>query len=155
MDRSLESWRTSGCYRADLVLPQDAAPGVWYALLRIRQPKTRGRAARHQAVRIDPGDVAALLAAIFGSLSPSSMLWPSSPATFRRRSKVLDSPVSAWPRPEEGLTQYALFSCLSQAWWSHALAAGHRRCGVCATQRKMDFFWSLGNLSARSCCCYV
>ena len=44
-------------FRADLVLPRDAAPGTYHALFKIRQPKTRGRAAKHQAVRIDPSDV--------------------------------------------------------------------------------------------------
>ena len=44
-------------FRADLVLPRDAAPGTYHALFQIRQPKTRGRAAKHQAVRIDPSDV--------------------------------------------------------------------------------------------------
>lgn len=40
-------------YREDLILPADAAPGVWYALLKIKLPKTRGRAARHQSSRVD------------------------------------------------------------------------------------------------------
>ena len=43
--------------RGDLILPQDSAPGIEYALLQIRLPKTRGSAARHQSARIDPKDV--------------------------------------------------------------------------------------------------
>ena len=31
-------------YRKDLVLPADAAPGVWFAIVAVRSPKTRGRA---------------------------------------------------------------------------------------------------------------
>ncbi len=48
---------TISATRADLVLPCDAAPGTGFALLRILQPKTRGRVARHQSSRIDPTDV--------------------------------------------------------------------------------------------------
>ena len=48
-------------FRRDLVLPSDAAPGTSFALLQIKAPKTRGRAARHQASHIDPPDVISLL----------------------------------------------------------------------------------------------
>ena len=40
--------------RCDLILPCDSAPGVGFGVLRIRSPKTRGRAACHQAAGIDP-----------------------------------------------------------------------------------------------------
>jgi hypothetical protein len=43
--------------RRDVVLPVDSAPGTSFMLIVIRQPKTRGRAARHQAARIDKVDV--------------------------------------------------------------------------------------------------
>ena len=43
--------------RSDLVLPRDSAPGVSHALVGIQNPKTRGRAARHQSARIDPVDI--------------------------------------------------------------------------------------------------
>ena len=59
--------------RKDLILPADMAPGTRFALLRIKYPKTRGRAARHQAARIDPPDMIELLAAVFGSF-----LWKES-----------------------------------------------------------------------------
>lgn len=75
--------------RKDLVLPQDAAPGTWFALLQIRQPKTRGSAARHQSARIDPADVVALLTATFGKLPRESRLWPFSGQTLRRRFQML------------------------------------------------------------------
>lgn len=35
--------------RSDLLLPRDSAPGIEHILLRIREPKTRGRGARHQS----------------------------------------------------------------------------------------------------------
>eukprot|EP00438_Fugacium_kawagutii_P018640 Skav235460 [mRNA] locus=scaffold1451:27264:29552:+ [translate_table: standard] len=75
--------------RADLVLPCDAAPGVTFAMLRIRSPKTRGRAARHQAARVDPPDVVALLTATYARSPASSKLWPWSPATLRKRFRCL------------------------------------------------------------------
>ena len=75
--------------RRDLVLPHEAAPGVGYALLKIQQPKTRGRAARHQSARIDSADVVSLLSAVFGRLLPSERLWHLSPATLRKRFTTL------------------------------------------------------------------
>ena len=71
--------------RSDLILPQDAAPGFDAALLMIKQPKTRGRAARHQSSRVDPIDVVSLLVAVYGSCALDEPLWPFSPSTLRRR----------------------------------------------------------------------
>ena len=50
-------------FRSDLILPQDSAPGVTYRLLKIKEPKTRGRHARHQAARVDQSDIISLLTA--------------------------------------------------------------------------------------------
>eukprot|EP00435_Cladocopium_sp_Y103_P048907 s133_g14.t1 len=69
----------------DLILPSDAAPGVRFALLRINTPKARGRAARHQAARVDPPDMIALLEAVFGKMPRCQKLWQHSAATLRRR----------------------------------------------------------------------
>ena len=75
--------------RSDLILPGDAAPGVTYALLKVMQPKTRGRAARHQAARVDPQDIVRLLSAVFKKLPPEQKLWGYSPQTLRRRFNLL------------------------------------------------------------------
>eukprot|EP00435_Cladocopium_sp_Y103_P015061 s334_g3.t1 len=75
--------------RSDLVLPGDAAPGTSFALLRVRTPKTRGKAARHQAARIDPPDIVQLLEATFADFPPEKKLWPLSAATLRRRFSCL------------------------------------------------------------------
>ena len=75
--------------RGDLILPEDAAPGVWYALLKIRLPKTRGRAAKHQSTRIDSADVVKLLCSVYGKMSSSSPLWHLSPSTLRKRFSTL------------------------------------------------------------------
>lgn len=78
--------------RKDLVLPDDSMPGVNFILLRIRAPKTRGRAAKHQAARVDPSDMIQLLVGVFGELPPDRLLWPYSAATLRKRfSAVLSS----------------------------------------------------------------
>ena len=77
--------------REDLILPRDAAPGVWFALLKIRLPKTRGRAARHQSSRIDPEDVVALLDAVFAHLLPSEPLWNKSPSALRKKFSMLQA----------------------------------------------------------------
>ena len=71
--------------RSDLILPRDAAPGARHALLVIRNPKTRGRAARHQSARVDPADIIELLDAVFGNLPGHVPLWQQSAATLRRR----------------------------------------------------------------------
>ena len=60
--------------RRDLVLPDDAAPGTSHALLRIKEPKTRGKHARHQAARIDPSDIVQLLEIAFKKLSDEEKL---------------------------------------------------------------------------------
>ena len=78
-----------GACREDLVLPADAAPGMLSALLKIRLPKTRGRAARHQSSRIDPSDIVGLLEIAFGKLNDSEKLWPGSPSMLRRRFAAL------------------------------------------------------------------
>jgi len=77
--------------RADLVLPCDAAPGFPGAILQIRQPKTRGSAARHQAARIDPEDIVALLTAVFRRKPRQERLWVLSPSTLRKRFATLQN----------------------------------------------------------------
>ena len=71
--------------RRDLILPCDTSPGMKYALLQIRQPKTRGSHARHQSARIDPSDIVALLVGVFAKKSRDAKLWPMSPSTMRKR----------------------------------------------------------------------
>ena len=75
--------------RKDLVLPCDGVPGRAFALLQIQQPKTRGTAAKHQAARIDPGDVVRLLTSVFGKIGRDEMLWQASSAVLRRRFTML------------------------------------------------------------------
>ena len=138
-------------FRADLVLPRDAAPGTYHALVKIRQPKTRGRAAKHQAVRIDPSDVVALLSAVFGNLSSAEPLWPLSPATLRKRFSLLQASLGL------GL-QTSLVGCPSP-WLLFDQVEPHF--GIDQTldsefvrrERTLDQFAGARNLPPRSCSC--
>ena len=76
-------------HRREIVLPGDSAPGIEFLLLRIQAPKTRGRAAKHQAARVDPVDVIQLISAVFRDLQPDQLLWPLSAATLRKRFVML------------------------------------------------------------------
>ena len=79
--------------RCDLVLPSDSAPDIDYILVRIKEPKSRGRAARHQSARIDPSDIVNLVTKVFKNYAPSDRLWPGSAGTLRRRFSSLLSAV--------------------------------------------------------------
>ena len=71
--------------RKQLVLPIDTLNTQSFALLRIEQPKTRLRAARHQAAKVEPRDLVAVLALAFGGLPREARLWPGSNQTLRKR----------------------------------------------------------------------
>ena len=71
--------------RADLILPQDVLGLQSFILLRIQEPKTRLRMARHQAAKVEPEDLVRLITLAFGSTSPSEQLWQKSSQTLRRR----------------------------------------------------------------------
>ena len=87
----LRSEEVLAATRKDLILPRDAAQDTTFALLQIRAPKTRGRAAKHQASHVDPPDVVELLDLAFGALPQNSRLWPMSAGTLRRRFKLLQA----------------------------------------------------------------
>ena len=88
--------------RRDLYLPRDRAPGEDFVLLRIQDPKTRGRSARHQSARVDQIDIVNLLDSVYGSCDSSFKLWPFSGATLRNRFncllKALDLPTTKKPQ---------------------------------------------------------
>ena len=71
--------------RRELVLPGDCAPGTSFALIMIKMPKTRGRAANHQAARIDQVDIVNFLSATYAEAASDAKLWPYSAATLRKR----------------------------------------------------------------------
>ena len=74
-----------GARRSDLVLPADGPPGCKSIWLRIREPKTRGRGARHQAAKVDAEDLVALISGVFGKFEFDQLLWGFSAQTLRKR----------------------------------------------------------------------
>ena len=71
--------------RADLILPADVSYTNSFALLRILEPKTRFRAARHQAGKLEHVDLLQVVQVGFGRLKPWERLWPLSASTLRSR----------------------------------------------------------------------
>eukprot|EP00438_Fugacium_kawagutii_P033109 Skav219660 [mRNA] locus=scaffold1257:38988:40049:+ [translate_table: standard] len=96
--------------RAELILPSDSAPGVRSALLKILQPKTRGRAAKHQVARIDHPDVIEFLEALFAEKDPKERLWIASPQTMRRRFSQLQQALGIDTKRTSSNTPYDLAS---------------------------------------------
>lgn len=130
--------------RQELILPQDAAPGTTFILLIIRQPKTRGRAARHQAARIDQSDVISFLTALYGCSKPSSRLWPFSDATLRKRFGLLLGALNLPNKKLPGTVPYDLGSLRpgEATWLLHSLENPDilRRRGRWASWRTMDIY---------------
>ena len=71
--------------RRDLVFPADALWGQSYILVRIQEPKTRGRAARHQSSKLEPSDLVELCSLAFERLPKTARVWSMSPQTLRKR----------------------------------------------------------------------
>lgn len=71
--------------RKDLTLPSDVAGSISHILLRIKEPKTRFRAARHQAGKMEQPDLISVVELGFGKLKGSESLWHLSGATLRHR----------------------------------------------------------------------
>ena len=96
--------------RNDLVLPQDSVGGVDHILLKIHQPKTRGRSAKHQSSRIDPIDLVTLISAVFRNYPGSRKLWELSPATLRRRFNSLQKALGLPVQKSKGVKPFDLGS---------------------------------------------
>ncbi|CAE7398354.1 folD [Symbiodinium sp. CCMP2592] len=71
--------------RSDLILPKDVLYLQRHILLKIQEPKTRLRVARHQVAKVEPEDLVALIGYAFEDLQPGEKLWPRTPQTLRRR----------------------------------------------------------------------
>ncbi len=80
----------TGAYRRDLVLPSDVRNTMKHILLRIQEPKTRLRAAKHQVGKMEQPDLILIAELGFQNLGREEKLWPLSAATLRQRlEKVL------------------------------------------------------------------
>ena len=75
--------------RKDLVLPSDVGYTTSSIFLRVQEPKTRYRAARHQVARLDYSDLVDLVSSAFKDLKPEDRLWPFSAQLLRTRFKQL------------------------------------------------------------------
>ena len=76
-------------HREDLTLPSDTFLALEFVLVSIQEPKTRLRAARHKAGRVDPPDIVRLIELAFAKWPARSRLWPYSSAAFRTRFEQL------------------------------------------------------------------
>ena len=94
--------------RSDFILPRDAAAGVLSCFLKIHQPKTRGRSAKHQVAKIDFPDVIALLDAIYGSCLAFERLWRLSAQSMRSRFKQLQTALGLNTTRRDGNVPYEL-----------------------------------------------
>ena len=71
--------------RRDVVFPADALWSQDYILIRLAEPKTRYRAARHQAAKIEAVDLVRIATIAFFDLPRNAPLWPFSAQTLRKR----------------------------------------------------------------------
>ena len=75
--------------RKDLVLPVDVGFSSHAVFLKVQEPKTRYRAARHQMTRLEYADLVSLISTAFQDLQPSQRLWPSSAQNLRNKFRQL------------------------------------------------------------------
>lgn len=75
--------------RSDLVLPQDVCYTSSSIFLRVREPKTRFKAARHQVAKLDYSDLVEYISTALGGLRPADKLWPFSGQLLRTRFKQI------------------------------------------------------------------
>ena len=72
-------------FRSDLILPSDVLFTIDHALLKVSEPKTRFRAARHQCGKLEHPDLLEVVRVGFERLRPTERLWPFSGSTLRSR----------------------------------------------------------------------
>ena len=96
--------------RRDLLLPRDVAHTADFALLSIKEPKTRFSAARHQSVKVDQSDLVKIITLGFQHLQPSDKLWNMSPQALRTRFKQICNALSLPCAPKKGVLHLELAS---------------------------------------------
>ena len=75
--------------RRDLVIPADVMFSSTVVYLKVQEPKTRFKAARHQMSRLDYQDLVQLVSCAFGHLEADKKLWPFSGQLMRTRFRQL------------------------------------------------------------------
>ena len=81
----LRSGELLAAVRGDLIFPQDVGGTLDHILIRILEPKTRFRAARHQASRVEQADLIRVISLGLHQLRPNEALWPLSGSSLRGR----------------------------------------------------------------------
>lgn len=71
--------------RSDLLLPVDTNFTNSFALLSLKEPKTRFTVARHQYAKLDIPDLFQVIHVAFSNLRPNQRLWPQAGQTLRSR----------------------------------------------------------------------
>ena len=71
--------------RSELIFPQDVMHSIDHILLKIKEPKTRFRAARHQSGKLEAPDLIEVCWLGLGHLKRGDKLWPGSSSTLRSR----------------------------------------------------------------------
>lgn len=89
--------------REELLLPSDVGNTTSFALLSIREPKSRFTNARHQSAKIDIPDLLRVCELAFSKLAPGQRLWPHSGQTFRNRFKTVLTALSLPMTPSNGI----------------------------------------------------
>ena len=77
----------TGALRRDLLLPHDTNYTNTFALLALKEPKTRFTAARHQCAKLDIADLLAVVHLAFSKLKPTQRPWSKSGQMLRLRFK--------------------------------------------------------------------
>ena len=85
--------------RGDLLLPRDCDRGISFALVSIKEAKTRFSHARLQSAKLDIEDLLSVVDLCFGDLLPHQKLWPQSGSTLRARFRSLLTALDLMPRP--------------------------------------------------------
>ena len=76
--------------RSDLIMPGDVWGSIDHVLIKIAEPKTRFKAARHQSSKVEQPDLVLIVQLGFGALAKDEWLWPFSGSTLRSRlAKIL------------------------------------------------------------------
>ena len=83
--------------RADLLLPVNTGFTNQFALLALKEPKTRFTIARHQTAKLDIPDLSHIDHIAFSRLQPSQKLWPRSGQTLRNRFQAIMSELGITP----------------------------------------------------------
>ena len=89
-------WHQKG---GDLLLPRDVDFSTSTVLLAIKEPKTRGTGAKHQAAKLDVPDLIEVVDFAYKDLSENESLWPFSGQTLRTRFRHLLTALKATNDP--------------------------------------------------------